>query len=183
MQELNEGMLIAFFSVVVEIFLFSSIFSSYLGYKILLHCLMVCNCSLFFALSRPPPAPLHLFLQAILSGNFWHKEYGLLQRCTHRPAVKVAALLQQLALPLLEKLNTLLEDKQPAGLSSSTCRQSVSAAQSAPDRGTTIVIMSNQQPAVSKSSRILTERQEKYTLVATEGCQTDLYLEEICITS
>ncbi|XP_075892174.1 uncharacterized protein LOC142895202 [Nelusetta ayraudi] len=72
--------------------------------------------------------------QAILSGNFWHKEYGLLQRCTHRPAVKVTALLQQLALPLLEKLNTLLEDKQPAGLSTSTCRQSVSATQSAPDR-------------------------------------------------
>lgn len=133
-------MLIAFFFVVVEIFLFSSIFSSYLGYKILFHCLIVCNCSLFFALSRPPP---HLFLQAILSGNFWHKEYGLLQRCTHRPAVKVTALLQQLALPLLEKLNTLLEDKQPAGLSTSTWRQSLSAAQSAPDRGTTIVTRRN----------------------------------------
>lgn len=84
-------------------------------------------------------ASLSVFVQAILCGNFWYIEYGLVQCSLHRPTVKVTALLQQRALPLLEKLNRLLEEKQLANFSPNTCNQPVSITQSAPDRGKTLV--------------------------------------------
>lgn len=84
-------------------------------------------------------ASLCVFVQAILCGNFWYREYGLVQCSLHRPAVKVTALLQQRASPLLEKLNRLLEEKQLTSFSPSTCNQPVSVTQSAPDRGKTLV--------------------------------------------
>ncbi|GAA6228396.1 uncharacterized protein LOC111665042 [Lates japonicus] len=64
--------------------------------------------------------------QAVLCGNFWYKEYGLVQCCKQRQSVKVTGLLQQKALPLLERLNQLLEDKQPASFSPNTCNQHIS---------------------------------------------------------
>ncbi|XP_033488068.2 uncharacterized protein LOC117260235 [Epinephelus lanceolatus] len=64
--------------------------------------------------------------QAVLCGNFWYKEYGLLQCCGHRPSAEVVGSLQQMALPLLERLNQLLEDKQPASFSPNTCNQHIS---------------------------------------------------------
>ncbi|KAJ3590432.1 hypothetical protein NHX12_008383 [Muraenolepis orangiensis] len=57
---------------------------------------------------------------AVLCHKFWYKDYGLSQHDGPRPCVKVASLVQQKALPLLEKLRQLLEDKQPASLSPST---------------------------------------------------------------
>ncbi|XP_038549320.1 uncharacterized protein si:dkey-103g5.4 [Micropterus salmoides] len=63
--------------------------------------------------------------QAVLSGNFWYKEYGLVQCSGHRPTVKVMDLLQQKALPLLERLNQLL-DKLPTSFSPNTCNQHIS---------------------------------------------------------
>ncbi|KAK9520852.1 hypothetical protein VZT92_020711 [Zoarces viviparus] len=64
--------------------------------------------------------------QAVLCGNFWFKEYGLVQCSGHRPTVEAKGLLQQMALPLLERLNQLLEDKQPASFSPNTCNQHIS---------------------------------------------------------
>ncbi|XP_071353450.1 uncharacterized protein [Trachinotus anak] len=56
--------------------------------------------------------------QALLCGNFWYKEFGLSQWQQQRQPV--IGLLQQKVLPLLERLNQLLEDKQPA-----TCNQHI----------------------------------------------------------
>ncbi|XP_039987565.1 uncharacterized protein si:dkey-103g5.4 isoform X3 [Xiphias gladius] len=67
--------------------------------------------------------------QALLCGNFWYKEYGLAQSCGQRPTVKVMGLLQQKALPLLERLNQLLEDKQAAIISPNICNQHISESQ------------------------------------------------------
>ncbi|XP_035765652.1 uncharacterized protein si:dkey-103g5.4 [Neolamprologus brichardi] len=64
--------------------------------------------------------------QAVLCGKFWFKEYGLVQYSGYKPNVKIMGLLQQKALPLLERLNQLLEEKQPAGFSSNTCNQHIS---------------------------------------------------------
>ncbi|XP_078140393.1 uncharacterized protein LOC144539411 [Centroberyx gerrardi] len=64
--------------------------------------------------------------QAVLSGNFWYRDFGLARCSGPRPCVKVMGLVQQKALPLLERLSQLLEDKQPASLSPSTCRQHIS---------------------------------------------------------
>ncbi|XP_022055821.2 uncharacterized protein si:dkey-103g5.4 isoform X1 [Acanthochromis polyacanthus] len=64
--------------------------------------------------------------QALLCGNFWFKEYGLVQCSGNRPNVKVVGLLQQKALPLLERLNQLLEEKQPTSFSPNTCNQHTS---------------------------------------------------------
>ncbi|XP_042270426.1 uncharacterized protein si:dkey-103g5.4 [Thunnus maccoyii] len=64
--------------------------------------------------------------QAVLCGNFWYREYGLVQCSEHRPTVNVMSLLQQKALPLLERLNQLLEDKQPASFSPNTCHRHIS---------------------------------------------------------
>ncbi|KAK1900668.1 ABC transporter G family member 28 [Dissostichus eleginoides] len=64
--------------------------------------------------------------QAVLCGNFCYKEYGLVQCSGRTPTVEVRGLLQQMALPLLEKLNQLLEDKQPACFSPNTCNQHIS---------------------------------------------------------
>nr|XP_019943768.1 PREDICTED: uncharacterized protein LOC109630189 [Paralichthys olivaceus] len=63
--------------------------------------------------------------QAVLCGNFWYKDYGLVQ-CSRRRQTKVMGLLQQKALPLLERLNQLLEGKQSASLSPNTCNRHVS---------------------------------------------------------
>ncbi|XP_047191720.1 uncharacterized protein si:dkey-103g5.4 isoform X2 [Scophthalmus maximus] len=63
--------------------------------------------------------------QAVLCGNFWYKEYGLVQCRGHRQT-KVMGLLQQKALPLLERLNQLLEEKQSASLSPNTCNRHIS---------------------------------------------------------
>eukprot|EP00064_Thunnus_orientalis_P004272 superscaffoldBa00000385_g4283 len=64
--------------------------------------------------------------QAVLCGNFWYREYGLVQCSEHRQTVNVMSLLQQKALPLLERLNQLLEDKQPASFSPNTCHRHIS---------------------------------------------------------
>ncbi|XP_039478312.1 uncharacterized protein si:dkey-103g5.4 [Oreochromis aureus] len=64
--------------------------------------------------------------QAVLCGKFWFKEYGLVQYSGYKQNVKIMGLLQQKALPLLERLNQLLEEKQPAGFSSNTCNQHIS---------------------------------------------------------
>ncbi|XP_037632372.1 uncharacterized protein si:dkey-103g5.4 [Sebastes umbrosus] len=64
--------------------------------------------------------------QAVLCGNFWYKEYGLVQCNGRRLTAEVRGLLQQMALPLLERLNQLLEDKQPASFSPNTCNHHMS---------------------------------------------------------
>ncbi|XP_040902498.1 uncharacterized protein LOC121187356 [Toxotes jaculatrix] len=64
--------------------------------------------------------------QAVLCGNFWYKEYGLTQCLRQRQAVKVMGLIQQKALPLLERLNQLLEDKQSASFLPNACNQHIS---------------------------------------------------------
>ncbi|CAG6003331.1 unnamed protein product [Menidia menidia] len=61
--------------------------------------------------------------QAVLCWNFWFKEYGLVQHRGQGLNKKVMGVLQQRALPLLEKLNHLLEEKQPASSFPSTCTQ------------------------------------------------------------
>ncbi|KAG7281741.1 hypothetical protein CRUP_028055 [Coryphaenoides rupestris] len=63
--------------------------------------------------------------QAVLCRKFWYKDYGLCQLDGPRPCVKVVGLVQQKALPLLEKLRQLLEDKQPTSLSPSTYWQHI----------------------------------------------------------
>lgn len=70
-----------------------------------------------------------LFVQAVLSGDFCYKEYGLLQPCVHRHSVKVMGSLTQLALPLLERLNQLLEGKLPASFSTNPCNQTTSGSE------------------------------------------------------
>ncbi|XP_068440228.1 uncharacterized protein si:dkey-103g5.4 isoform X2 [Clinocottus analis] len=64
--------------------------------------------------------------QAVLCGHFWFKEYGLVHCSGHRETVEVRGLLQQMALPLLERLNQLLEDKPPASFSPNTSNQHIS---------------------------------------------------------
>ncbi|XP_067362826.1 uncharacterized protein [Channa argus] len=64
--------------------------------------------------------------QAILCGNFWYKEYGLLQCCGHIATTKVMGLLQQKALPMLERLKQLLEDKIPPSCSPNAHNQHIS---------------------------------------------------------
>ncbi|XP_034556228.1 uncharacterized protein si:dkey-103g5.4 [Notolabrus celidotus] len=64
--------------------------------------------------------------QAMVCGNFWYREYGLVQCSVHTDPVKLKSLLQQKALPLLQRLIQLLEDKQPASFSPNTCNQFVS---------------------------------------------------------
>ncbi|KAJ0022097.1 hypothetical protein NQD34_009587 [Periophthalmus magnuspinnatus] len=49
--------------------------------------------------------------QAMLTGHFWYKEYGLVQFGGHIEVVNVMGLLQEKALPLLERLSQLLQDK------------------------------------------------------------------------
>ncbi|KAF7198972.1 putative LOC107380336-like protein [Nothobranchius furzeri] len=64
--------------------------------------------------------------QAVLSGNFWFRDFGLVQSCVHKLNVTIPASLQQRALPLLERLIHLLEEKQPTGFSSNFCNQHIS---------------------------------------------------------
>ncbi|XP_029372796.1 uncharacterized protein LOC115052674 isoform X2 [Echeneis naucrates] len=49
--------------------------------------------------------------QAVLCGNLWYREFGLVQ--CQQPREQAIGLLQQRMLPILERLNQLLEDKQP----------------------------------------------------------------------
>ncbi|XP_041654027.1 uncharacterized protein si:dkey-103g5.4 [Cheilinus undulatus] len=65
--------------------------------------------------------------QAVLCGSFLYRDYSLFQCRVHRHPVKVMTLLQHKALPLLERLNQILEDKQPASFSPNICNQHVSA--------------------------------------------------------
>ncbi|XP_024910791.1 uncharacterized protein si:dkey-103g5.4 isoform X2 [Cynoglossus semilaevis] len=63
--------------------------------------------------------------QVVLCRSFWYKEYGLSQSCGRRQK-KVVGLLQHKALPLLERLNQVLEEKQPtSSFSSNACNQQV----------------------------------------------------------
>ncbi|XP_034723644.1 uncharacterized protein si:dkey-103g5.4 [Etheostoma cragini] len=64
--------------------------------------------------------------QAVLCGRFWYKEYGLVQCSGHKPTVEVWGFLQKMALPLLERLNQLLEGKQPASFSPNISNQHIS---------------------------------------------------------
>lgn len=64
-----------------------------------------------------------LFVQAILCGNFWYKEYGLVQCSGHKQTAKDMSFLQQKAFPLLERLKQVLEDKQPSSFSPNACNQ------------------------------------------------------------
>ncbi|KAK0146501.1 hypothetical protein N1851_014165 [Merluccius polli] len=64
--------------------------------------------------------------QAVLCRRFWYKDYGLSQHDGPRSCVKEVGLVQQKALPLLEKLRQLLEDKQPTSLYPSTYWQHIS---------------------------------------------------------
>nr|XP_057936579.1 uncharacterized protein LOC131134908 [Doryrhamphus excisus] len=43
--------------------------------------------------------------QAVLLGNFWYKEYGLIRLCRQRPAMNILGWLQQKILPLLERMD------------------------------------------------------------------------------
>nr|XP_061828831.1 uncharacterized protein LOC133614686 [Nerophis lumbriciformis] len=65
--------------------------------------------------------------QAVLRGNFWFKEYGLIRFCRHRPAINILSLLQQKILPLLERM------KQQVTVTTNTCHQFGTELQ--PDRG------------------------------------------------
>ncbi|XP_054650319.1 uncharacterized protein si:dkey-103g5.4 isoform X2 [Dunckerocampus dactyliophorus] len=62
--------------------------------------------------------------QAVLLGNFWYKEYGLIRFCRQRPAMNIFSLLQQKILPLLERMN------QEVPVTTNTCHQFGIAAQS-----------------------------------------------------
>ncbi|MEQ2298857.1 hypothetical protein AMECASPLE_009622 [Ameca splendens] len=64
--------------------------------------------------------------QAVLCGHFWFKDYGLVQCSENKPNITMMALLQQRAVPLLEKLNLILEGKPPTSLSSNICNQHIS---------------------------------------------------------
>ncbi|TWW77242.1 hypothetical protein D4764_12G0006320 [Takifugu flavidus] len=70
--------------------------------------------------------PTTLQAAAVLRGNFCYREYGLLQPCVRRHSVEVMGSLQQIALPLLERLNQLLEDKVPASFSPNPGNQTAS---------------------------------------------------------
>ncbi|XP_061576516.1 uncharacterized protein LOC133442523 [Cololabis saira] len=64
--------------------------------------------------------------QAVLCGNFWFREYGLVQCSGHEPNIRMMGLLQQRALPVLKRLSQLLGEKQPPSFSPSTCNQHIS---------------------------------------------------------
>ncbi|KAG7479263.1 hypothetical protein JOB18_021861 [Solea senegalensis] len=63
--------------------------------------------------------------QAVLCGNFWYKDYGLIKCCGQRQT-KVSGLLQHKALPLLERLNQLLDEKHCASFSTNTSNRHIS---------------------------------------------------------
>ncbi|XP_030237257.1 uncharacterized protein LOC115561364 isoform X2 [Gadus morhua] len=63
--------------------------------------------------------------QAVLGRKFWYKHYGLPHHDRLRSDVRVVGLAQQKALPILERLRQLLEDKQPMSLSPSTYWQHI----------------------------------------------------------
>lgn len=62
----------------------------------------------------------------MLTGNYWYKEYGLVQYSGNTVSVKVMGLLREKALLLLERLNQLLEEKQQTGFLLNSCNQKVS---------------------------------------------------------
>ena len=61
----------------------------------------------------------------MLGRKFWYKHYGLPHHDRLRSDVRVVGLAQQKALPILERLRQLLEDKQPMSLSPSTSLQHI----------------------------------------------------------
>ncbi|XP_028321414.1 uncharacterized protein LOC114474973 [Gouania willdenowi] len=61
----------------------------------------------------------------VLCRNLWFREYGLIQHTTCRLNMRATGLLHFSALPLIEKLIQLLEEKQSASFSSSVCNQQV----------------------------------------------------------
>ncbi|XP_072314346.1 uncharacterized protein [Eucyclogobius newberryi] len=83
--------------------------------------------------------------QAVLTGHFWYKEYGLVEFGGHRGAFSVMALLREKSLPLLEKLSQLLQDKHYAGLSLNPCHRRLSDLQT------------KQRCGVDLASRVWTE--------------------------
>ncbi|XP_016525650.1 uncharacterized protein si:dkey-103g5.4 isoform X2 [Poecilia formosa] len=64
--------------------------------------------------------------QAVLCGQFWYKDYGLIQCSEYKPNVTMMALLQQRVVPLLERLNVILEEKPSTNLLSNICNQQIS---------------------------------------------------------
>ncbi|KAK7882559.1 hypothetical protein WMY93_028733 [Mugilogobius chulae] len=64
--------------------------------------------------------------QAVLTGHFWYKEYGLVQFSGHRGIVNVIPLLREKALPLLERISQLLQDKHYPGLCLNPCHHKLS---------------------------------------------------------
>ncbi|XP_041849904.1 uncharacterized protein si:dkey-103g5.4 isoform X3 [Melanotaenia boesemani] len=90
--------------------------------------------------------------QAVLCGNFWFKDYGLVHCSRHRPNMKWIGLLQQRALPLLERLNQLLDEKQSSSFSPNTCSQHISATDTMPDSG----LLTKQTYCLEMPSRVWT---------------------------
>ncbi|XP_061684126.1 uncharacterized protein si:dkey-103g5.4 isoform X6 [Syngnathoides biaculeatus] len=73
--------------------------------------------------------------QAVLCGNFWYKEYGLIRFCQPKPSGNLASLLQWKLLPLLERMNQqFAADKQQATLNASGSHQWTFGIDLQPDR-------------------------------------------------
>ncbi|XP_036070856.1 uncharacterized protein si:dkey-103g5.4 [Oryzias melastigma] len=73
--------------------------------------------------------------QAVLCGKFWFREYSLPLCRGHEPNLKPLNLFQQKALPLLVRLNQLLEEKKPNSSSPNTCNQHIPGSEAMPDSG------------------------------------------------
>ncbi|KAM8904381.1 uncharacterized protein AB9W97_008057 [Spinachia spinachia] len=104
--------------------------------------------------------------QAVLCGNFWYREYGLVKCSGHRPAVEVRTLLQQMALPLLDKLNKLLEDKKAACFSPNTCNQHISGLSTKKAYGLDIasVVWTASVPKVTESHTMKDSKQLTHSI-------------------
>ena len=102
-----------------------------------------------------------------MCGKFWYKDYGLPHHDGLRADVRVVGLAQQKALPLLERLRQLLEDKQPMSLSPSTYWQHIGGTkqslpqQIAPDSYLLIVIKCSKVLKLSYVIQGLKRRKKK----------------------
>ncbi|XP_061538031.1 uncharacterized protein si:dkey-103g5.4 isoform X7 [Phycodurus eques] len=73
--------------------------------------------------------------QAVLCGNFWYREYGLIRFCQPRPTGNIVSLLQWKILPLLERMNQqFVGDKQQVTLKANTSHQCAFGTDLQPDR-------------------------------------------------
>ncbi|XP_061637986.1 uncharacterized protein si:dkey-103g5.4 isoform X9 [Phyllopteryx taeniolatus] len=73
--------------------------------------------------------------QAVLCGNFWYREYGLIRFCQPRPTGNIVSLLQWKILPLLERMNQqFVGDKQQVTLKANTSHQCTFGTDLQPDR-------------------------------------------------